>query len=474
MAQIWNESWFGLALAIAIGLPVLLVILTEVLAWLVRRDHPAAKPVRLLRNLVLPVGALFALLSLASNTTGVELTWVRVVATCFGFLVILLVLSSVNVVLFGNPKEGSWRERLPSIFIDLARLGLILVGLALLFSWVWDADVGGLITALGVTSIVIGLALQNAVGSIISGLLLLFEQPFKIGDWLDTGKVQGRVVEVNWRAVHIDTGNGIQIVPNASLADSSFTNLSQAPGAFRATATVKFSTDDPPHEVLELMHRVASGLPNLNRSESIEASYAGSATFSISFPVSGPAEAPNAIALFLAWLWYAARRRGLALDGDSSDPIQTPERLDEALDTLVQVLRLKAEEKDWLPELCQLEQYGHGEVLHVANTVPDAFRFILGGTVRLSVPTEWGDVTYQALAANDFFGLMALSREVDRGSAVADGTTTVLRISTAAVDKLIVENPALARQIGKVVESRTQSAREAVEALGIEVRSSGA
>src|ERR1700712_2473714 len=99
MAQIWNEPWFGLALGIAIGLPVLLVILTEVLAALVRREHPAAKPVRLLRNLVLPAGALFALLSLASNTT-VSMTWTRVVATAFGFLVILLLLSSVNVVLF--------------------------------------------------------------------------------------------------------------------------------------------------------------------------------------------------------------------------------------------------------------------------------------------------------------------------------------------------------------------------------------
>ena len=68
------------------------------------------------------------------------------------------------------------------------------------------------------TSIVIGLALQNAVGAVISGLLLLFEQPFQIGDWLDTDGARGRVVEVNWRAVHIDTGTGIQIIPNAALA----------------------------------------------------------------------------------------------------------------------------------------------------------------------------------------------------------------------------------------------------------------
>ncbi|GAA0997685.1 mechanosensitive ion channel domain-containing protein [Subtercola frigoramans] len=466
MADIWSEPWFGLALAIAIGLPIVLVILTELLAYLVRREHPAAKPVRLLRNLVLPVGALLALLSLAS-TSRVEITWVRVVATVFGFLVILLLLSSVNVVLFGNPADGSWRERLPSIFIDLARLGLILVGLALLFSWVWDADVGGLITALGVTSIVIGLALQNAVGSVISGLLLLFEQPFRIGDWLNAGGVQGRVVEVNWRAVHIDTGNGIQIMPNASLAGSSFTNLSQAPGAFRATATVKFSTDDPPHQVLELLQSVANALPMLERSESIDASYAGSATYSISIPVVGPADAGNATALFLAWLWYAARRAGLALDNDSTDPIATPERRDEAVAAMIRVLRLAPGDYGWLAARVRLERYGHGEVLHRSHTIPDAFRFVIEGEVILSVPTEFGDVAFQTLQQGEFFGMLALSRQVDANSAVAKGTTTVLLIPTSVVDELIDANPGIARDIGRIIDLRRDAAIAAVTALGI-------
>ena len=92
-----------------------------------------------------------------------------------------------NVALFANARAGSWRERIPKIFIEIARLILVIVGLALLFRLVWGADVGGVFAALGVTSIVIGLALQNAVGGVISGLLLLFEQPFKIGDWLTVG-----------------------------------------------------------------------------------------------------------------------------------------------------------------------------------------------------------------------------------------------------------------------------------------------
>ena len=76
----------------------------------------------------------------------------------------------------------------------------------------------------------LGLALQNSVGQIISGLLVLFEQPFQIGDWLDTPTARGRVVEVNWRAIHIDTGSGLQIMPNSVLAGASFTNLSRPGG----------------------------------------------------------------------------------------------------------------------------------------------------------------------------------------------------------------------------------------------------
>ena len=76
----------------------------------------------------------------------------------------------------------------------------------------------------------LGLALQNSVGQIISGLLLLFEQPFQLGDWLDTPTARGRVVEVNWRATHIDTGSGMQIMPNSVLAAASFTNLSRPAG----------------------------------------------------------------------------------------------------------------------------------------------------------------------------------------------------------------------------------------------------
>ena len=47
------------------------------------------------------------------------------------------------------------------------------------------------------------------------------------------GGTRGQIVEVNWRAVHLDTGNGIVVMPTAELAEGSFTNLSRTPEPVR-------------------------------------------------------------------------------------------------------------------------------------------------------------------------------------------------------------------------------------------------
>ncbi len=152
---------------------------------------------------------------------------------------------------------------MPGIFLDVARFAVIGVGLAVMLSYIWGVRVGGLFAALGVTSVVIGLMLQNSVGQIVSGLFMLFEQPFRIGEWLDTGTAQGRVVEVNWRAVHIDTGSGMRIMPNSMLATTAFTNLSRPPGAHKVAITTNFSTADPPDRVCAMLTRIARGLPQV-------------------------------------------------------------------------------------------------------------------------------------------------------------------------------------------------------------------
>lgn len=461
-----NEGWIWWAAALAIGVPIVLVALTELLGALTRRNHPAAGPVRLTRNWIVPVGALLALLAFAFQSPE-DQVWVRVVATVLGFLVILLVLSSFNVALFANAKTGTWRERIPTIFIEIARLILVLVGLAVLFQWVWNADVGGLIAALGVGSIVIGLALQNAVGGVISGLLLLFEQPFRIGDWLAVGDVKGRVVEVNWRAVHIDTGKGLQVLPNSTLSGASFTNLSRPEGTFHASANVTFTTDDPPHEVIALLVEVAESLPMRVANERASAQYRGAGEYSVSLPVNGPSQGGAALSLYLAWLWYAARRRGLALDGDSTDPIAEPQQLAAAVSFIGPTLHLGDKDRELILEEAHLERYGSGEVIFESGVVPQSVLFVVDGTVRVSVEARDARIDFATVEPGDYVGQTALTREPTITTSTAADVVTVLVVPLATLDRLVSTRPRLAREIGQSIELKRTSATEALAAAGV-------
>ena len=350
MTALLDSSWFYWAIGVAVGLPVGLILLTEWQHVLVRRQSILARPVSLLRNYLLPLAALLLLLVKATEVSA-EATSVRVVATVFGFVVLVMLLSGLNATVFQGAPEGSWRKRMPTIFIDVARFVLIALGLAVIFSYIWGANVGGLFTALGISTVVLGLALQNSVGQIISGLLLLFEQPFQLGDWLDTPTARGRVVEVNWRATHIDTGSGMQIMPNSVLAGASFTNLSQPAGAHKIMITTTFSLVDPPDVVCAMLNRVANMLP-YRKSDVAPVSVAvGGTEYRTTVALRSPADDAAARAMFLRWTWYAARREGLHLDG-AADEFSTRDRVEKALRAVAPKLRLIHTDQQELAGVC--------------------------------------------------------------------------------------------------------------------------
>jgi len=457
MPPVFDGVAIGWAVAVVVAVPVLLVVLTEVIGILRRRRSPAVKPLILLRNWVVPFGGLVGLLVFATRSEQ-DLVWPRVVATIFGFLVILLALSVLNVAIFATAQRGSWRERVPTIFIEIARLLLVVVGVAFLFSFIWKADVEGVIAALGVTSIVIGLALQNAAGGIVSGLLVLFEQPFRQGDWITTGGTTGRVVEVNWRALHIDTGSGLQIIPNSGLADASFLNLSGPPGPFTAVASATFAPSDPPHAVIAVLKQVAGDLPALVPGAEAAVTNAGAGTWQVSIPLDSPVYADDALSTFRSWLWYAARRRGLSLDKVAPDAEADRAELAEAVNASARALHLdEALREDALRE-ARVQRYGAGEIIHrVGISAPDILR-ILEGRVVLSAPD--GEPLPAMLERGEWLGTAALSRKRVPTTATAATVVTVLVLPLALVDRLTRLRPALARDLGADAEARRTQVRE--------------
>lgn len=463
MTDLFSSSWFYWAIGIAIGLPLGLVALTEWQHALQRKQSFLLRPVSILRNYLLPLGALL-LLMLEARQVPPEATSVRVVGTLVAFVILVLLLSGIKAALFQSAPDGSWRKRIPSIFLDVLRFVLIAVGVAMIFAYIWGANVKGLFTALGVTSIVVGLTLQNSVGQIISGLLMLFEQPFRLGDWIETPQAKGKVVEVNWRAIHLETGTGLQITPNSVLAAASFANLSRPAGQHSLTVTSVFALTDPPDRVCAMLARVASELPQCDPDRKPSAVAAGANEFRTKIPLKSPAEDGKAKALFLRWIWYAARREGLHLD-EVEDDFSTEERITEAVATVVgPMFRLTHDEQQMLTSHARLERYAGGELLQRAGDVPDGMAFVLDGEVQMTARLEDGSETIiWSQAEGSFLGQSSLTRQSVLGSAYAVGEVTTLHVPRDKMADLVQQNPKLLQELGRTIEERRAHVRRAME-----------
>ncbi|KQZ86007.1 hypothetical protein ASD56_06980 [Microbacterium sp. Root166] len=465
MSDIVSQPWFWPAVIVSVGLPLMLIGLTEFHNALARRGSRAAPIVLMVRNYLVPVAGILVLISQPGAWEG-EGTWPRVIWTIFGLLVIVVTINALNHLIFHRAEKGSWRDRFPTIFSDLIRFVFIVLGIAAVFWWVWDADVAGVFAALGITSIVVGLALQNAVGSIVSGLFLIFESPFDLGDWIETGGTRGQVVEVNWRAVHLDTGNGIVVMPTAELAGGSFVNLTRSSEAYAAVHTATFGSDDPPGRVRELLVAVARDLPIVASAEP-RASTVGGGTFSVAIPLRNPGDHDAVLDAFATRLWYAARRADLHLDGDTSDDWRTPAQLQDSLRQIAPALSLKAGETDALAAHARLERYCAGESILRPGMVPTETRFILAGSVMLGIPTDDdGFVQVTVLGVHDAVGLTALSRTQTISRAVAMSEVDVVVLPVSVLDEIVRMHPVVAREIVRESENRVRLAQTALQSAG--------
>ncbi|WP_375385831.1 mechanosensitive ion channel domain-containing protein [uncultured Microbacterium sp.] len=465
MSEIVSQPWFWPALIVSIGLPLVLIGLTEMHNALARRGSRAAPIVLMVRNYLVPVAAVLVLITQPGAWQG-QGTWPKVVATVFGLLVILVVINAINHLVFHRGEKGSWRDRFPTIFSDLIRFVLIIVGIALLFWWVWDADVAGVFAALGVTSIIVGLALQGAVGSIVSGLFLIFEAPFELGDWIETGGTRGQVVEVNWRAVHLDTGNGIMVIPTAELAGGSFTNLSRSPTPFAAVRELTFATDDPPVRVRSLLVEVARDIPLVSPKAEPTATTLEGSRYAVSIPLLNAGDAGAVLDAFQTRVWYAARRVDLHLDGDLTDDWNTPSRLQDALHAIAPMLSIRPVEAEALAASARLERYCQGEVILRPDVIPTSTRFIISGRVMLGVPTDSGFVQVTQLGEDDAVGLTALTRSATVSRATAMSEVEVVVIPVDVLDEIVRAHPVLAREIVRESDNRLRLARSALAAVG--------
>ena len=137
-------------------------------------------------------------------------------------------------------------------------LGLI-VGLQSL-----GLNLSSLVVVGGALGIGVGLGLQAIVSNFVAGLILLLEQPIKLGDRIQVGDTYGDVVRLRGRSTWIQTNeNVVIIVPNSEFINERVTNWTANDRQVRISLSIGVSYDSDPQRVREILVSVARNHPDV-------------------------------------------------------------------------------------------------------------------------------------------------------------------------------------------------------------------
>jgi potassium-dependent mechanosensitive channel len=127
-------------------------------------------------------------------------------------------------------------------------------------------DLSSLALVAGALSLGIGFGLQNIVSNFVSGLILLVERPFKVGDHVITGVNEGIVKRISVRATEIETFRRQSIiVPNSELINTPLGNWTHRNKVQRSEIPVSVAYDADPQEVIDVLLSVVNGMPDILR-----------------------------------------------------------------------------------------------------------------------------------------------------------------------------------------------------------------
>ena len=138
------------------------------------------------------------------------------------------------------------------VFLVLNELGYTNVSSAL----------GGIITGLGIGSAALVLAAQDLVKSLLSGVAILTDKPFIIGDWIEVGKYQGTVVDITFRSTRIKSyNNAVITIPNSTITSDYVINWNRLTSR-RFDCTLGVSLDTPPDKLKKVVKEIKLVLEN--------------------------------------------------------------------------------------------------------------------------------------------------------------------------------------------------------------------
>lgn len=368
----------------------------------------------------------------------------------------------------------------PRFMRELIALVVAIAALLVVLGAIYGVRVPGLLAGSGIAAIILGLALQDLLGNVISGIALEIGRPFRAGDWLKVDGDYGQVIDANWRAVRLVTNDDVVLeIPNSTITKSTIVNLTSPARAHAVRLNFGIEYGVPPNRVKDILAhaaRHATGVIESPPPRGFVVDFGDSAiTYQIKFYLEDHRLFNAARDAVLTNVWYELRRVGITIPF----PIRTihieprpkpPEPNRAALEALQKqplFASLPPEDIRSLVAAGHQIRFGRQELILEEGAAGDSMFIMIAGEASVMVETHsGGQASVGMLRAGDCFGEMSLLTGENRSATVtANEDCEVIEIDKEAFRSLLEKTPHLLDALGELLAERRVKNEEALEQL---------
>ena len=365
------------------------------------------------------------------------------------------------------------RVQVSAIVRDIVALCIYVLIILVVLRATLDINLASLIATSAVLTAIIGLALQDVLSSVISGLVLEAEEPFRTSDWVRVGTFEGQVVDTGWRTTQIRTRNNELIVlPNTYLVREPMVNFVRPDPRHRDIVRFETAYDTPPNTVKAAVLGVLQSEASILKApppEVYTTQYGSSGIeYSVRYWVVDFANLPAIRDRIMTHIWYALRRAQVSVPASPTEvfvhttlPVPSLERGDiaAALSRVPLLAPLTAEELALLATHVSRLPFACGEAIVREGEPGDSFYLIERGSVAVTIGSgDGGTRTLNRMAAGDHFGEMSmLTGEPRSATVVAEADVAVLEVERSDFEHVLAANPALLEPISQIAAHRQEA-----------------